>query len=310
MSCFEGYIGVGTHCLTNESVSGKYLTDLPGVSLQNIDSVANENQLSFLGVFADVEKRAISRISKDVLSYMKSQYNLKKVNQTVTSPDFVDGSQSSLNNKNGIKVYSICDNSELLRLYVGRVWLYALEEKETTITIESESVLYTNTIVTNIGWNEIYINKVFDTLNLNILYTDANFTQIPNLILGNSCICNVCDCDLTIRGISGNSIGNNTYGLRAEVGLRCIYDAIVCANLDVYSDAYLYALGVELMRERLYSDTINRFTTVDRKKAQELLELFTQDYTDFLQTANNSIHIKDDFCIECLETMGSKFLYP
>jgi len=40
-------------------------------------------------------------------------------------------------------------------------------------------------------------------------------------------------------------------------------------NIDVYSDAYLYALGMELMRERIYSDRVNRFTTVDKKRAEE-----------------------------------------
>ncbi len=69
---------MGLHCQTDESLSGKYLTDLPGVSLQNIDAAANAEQGSFIGVFADVEKRAMSRITKDILVHLKSQYNLKK----------------------------------------------------------------------------------------------------------------------------------------------------------------------------------------------------------------------------------------
>ena len=106
------------------------------------------------------------------------------------------------------------------------------------------------------------------------------------------------------------SYSHDTKGIKAEVSIRCAYESIICANIDIYADAYLYALGIELMRERLYSDRVNRFTTIDRKKAQELIELFTQDYTDFLQTANNTVSLKDDACVECIETSSYKYMMP
>lgn len=62
MKCLEGYIGVGVNCQTESSVSGKYLTDLAGVTLQNIDAVANANQLSFLGVFVRCTKESNFKI--------------------------------------------------------------------------------------------------------------------------------------------------------------------------------------------------------------------------------------------------------
>ena len=64
------------------------------------------------------------------------------------------------------------------------------------------------------------------------------------------------------------------------------------------------------MRERIYSDRVNRFTTVDKKRAEELLQFYTDDYTQFLQTANNTIHLSDDFCIECLETSTTNYFMP
>jgi len=110
--------------------------------------------------------------------------------------------------------------------------------------------------------------------------------------------------------MSGITFGTDSNGLKAEVSLRCAYESIVCANIDIYGDAYLYALGMELMRERLYSDRVNKYTSVDRNKAKELLELFTQDYTDFLTTANNTVQLQDDACIECLEASGFKWVLP
>lgn len=318
MQCLEGYIGVGVNCQTEASVSGKYLTDLAGVTLQNIDAVANANQLSFFGVFADVQKRAISRLSKDVLSYMKTQYDLKKVLNTYTTGGELGDTVSSLNKKHGLQIQSFNCESELLRFYVSKVYLYALEVKETTITIYSDEVLlYTKTFTTSAGWNEVYVNRTFDSLDLIVAYDSAPFDNVKDLEFTNDlCDCDCNDCEVVFKkGIEYDVITdvtqkNNTYGLKADVSLRCSYDAILCGNIDVYADAYLYALGIELMRERIYSDRVNRFTTVDKKRAEELLQLYTADYTDFLQTANDTVHLDNDTCIDCLEISGTEYVMP
>jgi len=318
MKCFEGYIGVGLSCQSEISESGKYITDLPGVTLQNIDAIADKDQLTFSGVFKDVEKRAISRISKDVLSFMKSQYNLKKSVKTYSSSDRITGNESSLNSYDGINIYTDFDDSELLRFHVSKVYLYALSVEETTVKIfGQDDLLYEKTFTTVTGWNEIYINKAFDYCNLNIVYDTSVFDEVPNLVIESdfcACVIDICnDCEIKHRGVSiseSTSYGSNTHGIKVDVSLRCTHDAIICANIDMYSDAYLYALGIELMRERLASDRVNRYTTVDKKRAEELLTMFTSDYISFLDTANNSVHIKNDACIECLETSGTNYILP
>lgn len=319
MKCLEGYIGVGANCNLDASLSGKYLTDLPGVSLLNIDSVANEQQTSFVGVFADVEKRAISRMTKDILSFMKSQYNLKKSILTYSTTGEINGSIPTDGLAHGVNVYSLYEYSPLLRIHLNKVKLYALEVQTTNILYGTDVTnLTSKTITTQIGWNEVLINETFETTNLLVLYGGAVFTNIPNLEMDSDiCDCLYQDSDCYVLenravsyGMPGLSYGTNTFGLKAEISLRCAYESIVCANLDIYGDAYLYALGMELMRERLYSDRVNRFTSVDRNRAKELLDLFTQDYTDFLATANNTVHLEDDACVECLEASGFKWVLP
>lgn len=319
MKCFESYIGVGLNCGSEISESGKYITDLPGVTLQNIDSIADKDQLTFNGVFKDVEKRAISRISKDILSFMKSQYNLKKSVKTYTTKGNLDGDDSSLNSYDGINIYSDFNYSDLTRFYVSKVYLYALEIQDTTIKIFGQgNELFSESITTAIGWNEIYINKSFDYESLNIVYDTSVFSDVPNYILDSElcgCVVEICgSCEIKNRGIFIDGLavnyGNDTHGFKVDVSLRCMHDAIICANIDMYSDAYLYALGIELMRERIYSDRVNRFTTVDRKRAEELLTMFSNDYVSFVDTANNSIHLKDDACIECIEVSGQKYILP
>lgn len=270
-----------------------------------------------MGVFADVEKRAISRISKDVLSFMKSQYDLKKSIQTYTITGELGDSVSSLNTHLGLNLYTSTFYSELLQFHVSKVYLYASSIEDTTVKVYAENVeLYSQTITTEIGWNEIYVNRSFRESEINIVYDSSVFTHVNHYDLEScNCVCDAFDgLNIVVRGVSKNgnaySFSNDSYGLKADISLRCLHDSIICANIDIYADAYLYALGVELMRERLYSDRINRFTTVDRKRAQELLDLFTQDYADFLDTANNTVQLNNDSCIECIESSGSKWVMP
>lgn len=314
MKCFERYIGVALNCKTTESKSGKYLTDLAGVSLQNIDAVANSEQIGFIGVFNDVEKRAISRITKDILAFLKNQYDLKKVRETLITDGVIEQTSPSENKQRGINYFVNYPYSDLIGIHVSKVFLYANEIKDTTIKVYSDDVeLYSKDVTTSIGWNEYYINQSFASTNIDIVYSDSEFTNVPNYNL-DSIYCGCIDDCITINQygvtLSPRRTSHNTYGLKAEVSLRCLHESIICANIDIYSDAYLYALGVELMRERLYSDRVNRFTTVDKKKAQELLDLFNEDYFSFLKTANETVSISDDYCIECLETIGTKFVMP
>ena len=316
MKCLEGYIGVGVNCQSEESDSGKYLTDLAGITLQNIDAIANASQLSFAGVFKDVEKRAISRLSKDVLAFMKTQYNLKKVLETYNVGGEIGNTVSSLNKKQGIRVKYYDTFSELLKLHITKVTLNAVSIATTDITIYIDSILvYTKSITTSIGLNDIYINKSFDSEEIVVVYDSSVFADVNSSILEDRTCCLVGCNTVFIEAIQFDTIANieltnNLYGFSCDISLRCSYDAILCGNIDIYSDAFIYALGMELMRERIYSDRVNRFTTVDKKRAEELLQFYTDDYTQFLQTANNTIHLSDDFCIECLETSTTNYFMP
>src|SRR5690606_349531 len=44
-------------------------------------------------------------------------------------------------------------------------------------------------------------------------------------------------------------------------------NTFICDDKALFLNAWLHLLGAEIMFERLYSDRINKFTTVDRPKA-------------------------------------------
>lgn len=64
-----------------------------------------------------------------------------------------------------------------------------------------------------------------------------------------------------------------------------ITDAWYCENRDALAMPLLYFLGAELMFERIYSDRINRYTTIEKSKAMELRIEFNNQFITELKSA-------------------------
>lgn len=65
----------------------------------------------------------------------------------------------------------------------------------------------------------------------------------------------------------------------------CDYEELICQNKLRLLNAWRYLLGNQTMLFRLHSTRFNRFTTVDKKKAEELLDYYQAEYEKALQQA-------------------------
>ncbi len=73
MDCLKGYIGIagcgavlpvpGNGQTLSDVYSGLTINQLPGISLKSIEKIANAEQENFLGVWKDVERRALLKFS-------------------------------------------------------------------------------------------------------------------------------------------------------------------------------------------------------------------------------------------------------
>lgn len=81
MDCLQGYIGIqgcGAPAPPSEegAFSGLYINQLPGVSLEVIESIADDEQENFLGVWADVELRALKKFALAVKAELNKCYRI------------------------------------------------------------------------------------------------------------------------------------------------------------------------------------------------------------------------------------------
>ena len=79
----------------------------------------------------------------------------------------------------------------------------------------------------------------------------------------------------------------------------CDYEDIICLNKTRLITAWKYLLGNQLMIFRLYTQRLNRFTTVDLKQAAELRDFYQAEYEKSLELAAKVMDISSCQCIEC-----------
>lgn len=107
LTCFIDYIGLN-YCTTGvytTPTSGIYLNTLPGISIENIDKIADSEQETYLGVWNDLQKSAVAQFRMDIIMEMNKCYKL---------------------NKDCVYDDLICENTEELSLawkYLLGVWL-------------------------------------------------------------------------------------------------------------------------------------------------------------------------------------------
>ena len=70
-------------------------------------------------------------------------------------------------------------------------------------------------------------------------------------------------------------------------------DSSICDDKELFLKAWTYVLGAELMQELLYSERINKFTTIDRGKGEDLRGLFTGEYENALESLMPAVEWKE-----------------
>lgn len=75
MDCLLDYIGIKI-CGDEAPESGTFINSLPGISLESIDKIANEDQVTYAQVWKDVQTEAAIRFENDFISEVTRCFQL------------------------------------------------------------------------------------------------------------------------------------------------------------------------------------------------------------------------------------------
>ena len=216
-------------------------------------------------------------------------------------------------------------NSPLMNLYVQEIYIFADYNSYGGEVIDVaifdmltyEQLFFTQFTVPFINyWSKIDVNDTFlnDVSNksrkIGIFYRPqiTNTTITPNLLDLSGIRNEGCDCKTYVRGCVFKGFetptntfieGNDSFGIAPIFGIQCDYANVICTNKDLFSRAYLYALGYETMLEQAYSDRLNEYSLVRRAQALENMERFMLEYSAALKNVVSGIDLGCDCCIDC-----------
>lgn len=340
MECLKDYVGIRGCDVTASSVN-HYVNDLPGITTFMVGKIANSEQDSFIDVWNTVQKNTILSFKTTIIAAFKKtkKYKIKTISQLIDFGKIINkGVTSGMEAKwRGFAIQLIFPNnmyslqSSLQAIWIDSINFYspiaATGFKVKVFDMDTEETLDTYTMDVAIGWNKKVVGKSYDSFRVFIGYDATLIDSVEmNINPFNQLGCAECttqiyggSCTAILRGyesvdldhpVDGNQ-GMNIYGLSAVVSIRCLYDWIVCNNKDLFLIAWKYALGMEIMKMRIYTDRMNIYTTIDLDSAKELFNEYSGNLDTELANAIDSVDInKNDCCIECEATFQKPYNFP
>lgn len=318
MSCLKDYIGL-KYCGAPVPPSGLYVNSLPGISLNTIDKTTDEDQVTFNGLWSDVQERSYRKFTTLVNSFFGQRYKLKSITESINlGLQLTDTTVSALGTYRGIEL-KLYRQSDLQSYYVHSVsvWSDAAAngvDVKVFDVIEGKQLWSTSKDLVK-GWNHIIIEQHFATAHLLIGYNAAlvstkELSLLNKVNIWSDCLCNRYGCEADLKGVDfdgttmsiSKSSNSQVDGMSIYVSVRCRYDNFICSNRELFATAWWYLLGAELMQERLFSSRLNRFTTADVKKAEQLYQVFLAEFQRQLAATLDGVDLNtEDLCIECNE---------
>ena len=343
MDCLKDYVAPYYGYSTVKPLSGKYLTELAGINLESIEKSANQEQVDFNGVWLDVQATTIDTFREDVVAEFNKKYQLSKIIQTVDLGNMIDTSlltpyTSGYLGGLIIELYQSgmqCIGSNLSAIYLQELnfYWYGVSSNPTLkikfIDADTFNLEYEIDMNAVAGWNNIYIDKYFKAKRLFVL-ADGNFNNYVNQDISLFNLNNFFSAGWSFSTSSGLSysamgcgtnariqscwynisqqtytFGYNIYGLSAIISTACAWDAVVCKYKRLFASAWQHCLGIEFLNYRINTNRLNRYTTIDKKQAQELQMLLVQKYkgdpTDGINVKGNMYNSKLKSAIESIE---------
>ena len=320
MDCFIDFIGI-KGCGNAIPPSGLYLNELAGISVESIAKLSKPEQDTYLDVWSDIQKRAVRKFNAQVIAMFAKRYRLKRLrdNFRIEQEEQPNTIPAAANSYRGFAINLDPANtgefSPLVALTLSNLRFYSTQVGTFNFTIGREGgvgAYYNFSKDCVVGWNNLLdtysipftaIGKILGVVvDCSALETVETFVS-PNESGCCSC-CLTSSCSVEIKGFTTDNgqiaFSKNAHGFSCDIALGCSFEALMCVNRTLFSTSVWYLMGAETMVERIFSDRINKWTTIDKKKAQDLYDYYLGEYEKEVAQVVDGIDLIDyGCCIEC-----------
>lgn len=347
MNCLKDYVGL-KYCTAETPVSNLWVNQLPGMSTELLDNIANSEQVNFIQVWDDIQERSYVKIKNDLINLLSDQvkfnsvvYQTRKLLKAQRNPVTVAMSDKYTG------IYFMLPESRYSQLRLNEIYVYSFQTVSSVVKVwdVNDGVeLYSKDINLVPGLNTIDISKAFDlkyrvqeyfigvdtsgfdsiqTLNDYYYWWDEDLACAVNSTFGYSIQRGYFQLypgtlikgnDVTFDNIVKNGIGQ---GVAIGAEILCSVDQFICENKQHFSEAWLYLLGKETLLEKYYapvgSKRMNYFTATNKENTNQLIADFDFNYTDRLKKKIKAIPLNgQSLCFSCddAERVSYKGMMP
>lgn len=124
MNCLTDYIGIRVCSTDTSPESGLFINPLPGLSLESIDKIADKDQITYRGVWADAQEEAYQRFVIDFFDALMGCFKVQP---------YIDYEAILCANKKILSVawrYLLGNQLMMYRLYTNRLNYFTTIAKE------------------------------------------------------------------------------------------------------------------------------------------------------------------------------------
>lgn len=152
------------------------------------------------------------------------------------------------------------------------------------------------------GKNVIQINSAFNVDDLFVAFRSSGYfrTSENKYFPTDTLSSDKLSCTFPCYFGQGSVTQVNGGGLNVKFNLTCSLEKFIEENINLFQYALWYRIGVDLMKERIVSDGVNRFVVLTPERAEELMKVFNEDYRAALDSATMNIRMNEDpICFIC-----------
>lgn len=314
MDCLINYIGI-KDC-GQEPASGVYINSLPGINTEIINDIADGEEVTHKGVWADVNTISAKRFQTDIMTKLRKTYKLKRLRQAFEFIPEEGVAEPASAEFRGLLLSFDYQYYTFQAFMVASVLLRSDVAGTTTLKIYNRSgvELYSKEVTVVEGLNSYTVDRIFSADRLFVGFDFTTIDGFASSIASNvdSCFCQavntICtECSPSFSGATRSMGGavtlsdSNSHGVGIVGAASCDYSSIVCNNKPIFTSAWLFLLGNQLLIHLLNADRLNKYTTADRDKFNELKDFYQVQYEAQLEDAIAGIELdtSQDCCIEC-----------
>jgi len=307
-NCLENLIGV--KCLSENPKSGLWINDLEGINIRMAADIADSGYMSGLQLLEKKIEFATELVMQELSAYLLPYFRVNSVLDEMLVGDFNVNYMPSASLDRGIK--ATIKNTRMMRIFVGEVKI-RIQQANTSHQFQivdgfssfsfpfttdgnGEATVFANYMSSN---RDIYI--VMDNTNVNPADTDVK----------SGCSCSSKSSQfMLVNGWSGSGVGNNSYGIKAQLTAECKVEELMCIISQHLRFPILYKSGLEIVKEAKATERLNSVTLLDNDKINFLYEEFSMQYDKHMKIIVNQLPELfkriDDICVICNQ---SRYVY-